>query len=174
MYLKLKRYRQRLGLLQSRVNIQQKGKTNEDGGAASTSSSSPSSSSASSSSASSSTSIHPPTSSSTSPPPPPPPPKQPFYIAALDLEKCYDNVDTARLYNLIHRLLAQPSTPPPFHHDKGEVGIDDDDHVAEDHEDLPIASDEEYTIYKYSVTHYVPSLERVVSKPVRWGWYIPC
>ena len=44
---------------------------------------------------------------------------------------------------------------------------DDDDDVVEEHEDLPIASDEEYTVYKYSVTHYVPSLERVVSKHIR-------
>ena len=31
--------------------------------------------------------------------------KQKYYIAALDLEKCYDNVDTSLLYDLIHKLL---------------------------------------------------------------------
>ena len=51
-----------------------------------------------------------------------------------------------------------------------DVDNDDDDDVVEEHEDLPIALDEEYTVYKYSVTHYVPSLERVVSKQIRLAW----
>lgn len=38
----------------------------------------------------------------------------PLYMAALDLEKCYDNIDPIRLYDLIHDLLVgNPTTAAP-------------------------------------------------------------
>ena len=63
---------------------------------------------------------------------------QKFYIATVDLEKCYDNVDSKQLYNLVNDLL------------NGENNSVDD-----------------YVLHRYTVSHYITSLERVVTKTLR-------
>ena len=58
--------------------------------------------------------------------------EQPFYIATLDLEKCYDNVDSKQLYNLVSELLTRNSND----------------------------NDDDYVLHRYTVSHYITSFER--------------
>jgi hypothetical protein len=125
-----------------------------------------------------------------------PPPPLRYYVASLDLEKCYDNVDTARLYNLVRRLLAMKDGAAgrpgrrggPAGGDVDDEVVEDDDEITgsgrgsgtgrggghgggaaqEESEENEEEEEEEFTVHKYAVTHFVPSLERVVSKPVRF------
>ena len=62
-----------------------------------------------------------------------------FYIAALDLEKCYDNIDCVFLYNIIKEL------------------------VSEDDE-----SEQSSLLLKYSLTQYIQSMEKTVTRRLRY------
>jgi len=56
--------------------------------------------------------------------------EQQYYIATLDLEKCYDNVDSKQLYNLVNDLLTDNN------------------------------SSDDYVLHRYTVSHYITSFER--------------
>jgi len=66
----------------------------------------------------------------------------PFFVAVLDLEKCYDNVDTAQLFNLVKDLVEKQ----PF---QGE------------------AADEGCVLHRYTVAHRIASMERAITKSIR-------
>ena len=61
-----------------------------------------------------------------------------FYFAVLDLEKCYDNVDTSLLYNLVRDLL------------HGEDG-----RAAQPLKGVPREAGGEFVVQKYSVSHRI-------------------
>jgi len=65
-----------------------------------------------------------------------------FYVAVMDLEKCYDNVDTAQLFNLVRDLIEKQ----PFQED---------------------AENEGCVLHRYTVAHRIASMERALAKSVR-------
>eukprot|EP01041_Mallomonas_annulata_P004717 gene4717-9361_t len=75
---------------------------------------------------------------------------QEYYIAVLDLDKCFDNVDTARLYDLIQNLLLNNSNINNKH----------THHINS-------TPDEGRLIQKYTVSSYIRSADRIVSRPLR-------
>lgn len=116
----------------------------------------------------------------------------PFYVAVLDLEKCYDNVDTTQLYDLMKDILKnysigahsakKNSSNIPLGRDHSKTREDDEQvdrsslQTAKESAILsrkqPFLSNKndevEYTIHKYSVTHKITSMERVITKNIRY------
>jgi telomerase reverse transcriptase len=80
-----------------------------------------------------------------------------FYIAALDLDKCFDNVDTKQLYDLVRDILCE--SPP------GSSALGSDQQAAQSAEDI---LDEELTIHRYTVAHFIHSMERTAVKGVKF------
>lgn len=70
----------------------------------------------------------------------------PFYIATLDLDKCYDSMDTVQLYDLVQSLLAR----------------NDDGHTAPEGRGTEEEEGGSSLIHKYTVSHYISSLEKKV------------
>lgn len=68
-----------------------------------------------------------------------------YYVAVLDLEKCYDNVDTALLYDLVRDILEEQKRG------KGPT-------------DFRNSS----IIHKYTVSHVLPSINRIWRKNIRY------
>jgi hypothetical protein len=66
-----------------------------------------------------------------------------IYAATIDLEKCYDNVDTIQLYDIVKNLLNDTSS-----------------NCTEVEKSL--------VVHKYTVSHYIKSLEHTVSRAVRY------
>lgn len=105
------------------------------------------------------------------PPPPPSPPSPPpkFFVAVLDLEKCYDNVNPQKLYDLLRQILArnpggsvgdgEPITRPSTSSRAATVD------AARQATEKRLAA--ENVIHKYSVTHPIKSMDRNISKNVR-------
>jgi hypothetical protein len=79
---------------------------------------------------------------------------QPLYFATLDLEKCYDNLNTAKLYNLISALIED------FFHDKTNFHINESE--SEDFQ-----KDVTCLLQKYTICHYIPSLEKSITRKTR-------
>jgi hypothetical protein len=84
-----------------------------------------------------------------------------FYMAVLDLEKCYDNVDTSQLYDIMKNVMQAYPLGKPTHN-------------AADKAQRPSTSSSDsskknvFTVHKYNITHYMPSTERVVTKNLRY------
>ena len=64
----------------------------------------------------------------------------PFYIATLDLDKCFDSMDTAQLFDLVQNLI---------------LGQNSGGYDLESGENNNL-------VHKYNVSHYIPSLEKKV------------
>eukprot|EP01032_Pedospumella_encystans_P018125 gene18125-20641_t len=89
--------------------------------------------------------------------------KPSFFVAVLDLEKCYDNVDPQKLYDLLKGVLS---------------GADDDTHrsstptssaagaIATKKAKEQAALNSENVIHKFSVTHPIKSMDRNITKNV--------
>jgi len=69
-----------------------------------------------------------------------------FYVAALDLEKCYDNIDTTRLYDIVVDMTAGDSG--------GGVSSECDATSL--------------LLLKYTVSQYIESMERSITKRLRF------
>ena len=91
--------------------------------------------------------------------------KPSFFVAVLDLEKCYDNVDPQKLYDLLKCVLS---------------GADDDTHRSPTPTSSAAAAsatkkakeqaalNSENVIHKFSVTHPIKSMDRNITKNVRY------
>ena len=108
-----------------------------------------------------------------------------YYVVALDLEKCYDNVDTSLLYDLVRNLLCSGGDSGTGNESGGTSGSgggsgtgkeretitgsekakmtgkehdrDEDDEISDD-EDKDNDEDEGYMVHRYSVSHYISRL----------------
>ena len=96
-----------------------------------------------------------------------------YYVAALDLEKCYDNVDTSLLFDLVVNLLSAereeeipgsagsrggciPSTDRGMG-SRSKSGIHDGDGAQEEGSEVcdDGDGDDGYLVHRYSVAHYI-------------------
>ncbi len=69
-----------------------------------------------------------------------------YFFAVLDLEKCFDSVDTTRLYDIVSSLVeSDPNTQLETSQD----------------------CQENLSIQRYQVTHYIPSAERFITRAIR-------
>ncbi len=118
-----------------------------------------------------------------------------YFIAALDLEKCYDNIDTSCLYDLIRAILVgrEPNnsqtqtvrtSPSPIvsespqrnsQHGKKDQHVEShhlsSSTISRFHKSLPshgYMSNRDCVIHKYYVTHLMTSMERIYSKVLRY------
>jgi hypothetical protein len=84
-----------------------------------------------------------------------------FFVAVLDLEKCYDNVNPQKLYDLLRQLLSRPNANAPSPRPTSSAtknGLT---------RDCGNKASTEKVIHKYSVTHPIKSMDRNISKNVR-------
>lgn len=81
-----------------------------------------------------------------------------FYVACLDLERCFDNIDPKRLYDMVVQLIA-----------KYTLLVDGQESTTKESINAVI-TDPNYThmIHKYSVTQYFKSKARLQSKSIRY------
>ncbi len=96
-----------------------------------------------------------------------------FFVAAVDLDKCYDTVDTHQLYLAVKEILmrygGRPGAAPGGDKDAATAiepaGDNDEGRCCSSEEE----DDDEHTnlVHKYSVSHYIPSLEKPVTKTIR-------
>ena len=86
-----------------------------------------------------------------------------FYIAVLDLEKCFDNVNTSILYNLIDDILSGvlDTTAVDAGHDPVQRVASDDDYYY-----LKGIPEHNVIIQKYIVCQHIKSMEIPISKTV--------
>lgn len=84
-------------------------------------------------------------------------PIEKYYIAVLDIEKCYDNVDTSLLYDLITEILIKKASL---------MNKDIDQNHSE--QILNNKLNIENVIHKYSISHPVLSMNRNVCKNIRY------
>jgi hypothetical protein len=89
------------------------------------------------------------------------PPKK-YYIASLDLNKCFDNVDTALLYDLVYSLLHN-STDNTINENNDDNNDDNGNNNCNvknyDNKSIDVSKgtdDEGYMVQRYSVSHYIP------------------
>ena len=92
-----------------------------------------------------------------------------YYVAVLDLEKCYDNVDTVQLFNLIRDLLDNK-----LQDDKGlssinlcEISSSDKKAAKSSSRGSDNGAHDEYALHKYFVSHRLTSIDRSISKSIR-------
>ena len=96
-----------------------------------------------------------------------------FYVAVLDLEKCYDNVDTVQLFNLVRDLLDNKLQGDEAGIVLGDIGSETGsciDGVAINPSvtnSVCERSADEFGLHKYHVSHRLTSLGRSISKTVR-------
>ena len=99
-----------------------------------------------------------------------------FYVAVLDLEKCYDNVDTVQLYNLVRDLLNNKLLGNNTEVILADIGRDIECVAPRDAEisspTTIISSNlrsekDEFGLHKYHVSHRLTSLDRSISKTIR-------
>lgn len=87
-----------------------------------------------------------------------------LYIAAVDIEKCFDNINTRILYNVVRDLLRpkrnQSATQTPVFYAHNTVENDD---IFSTQEESP----NESLIHRYSVVHKINSMEKVFTKNLR-------
>jgi hypothetical protein len=74
--------------------------------------------------------------------------EQKYYFASIDLEKCYDNVNTNMLYDLLKSLLISDS--------------------SDLESDINLCSNQQNMIHKYNVCHKIESLNRQVVKNIKF------
>jgi telomerase reverse transcriptase len=86
---------------------------------------------------------------------------QPLYVAVLDLEKCYDNVDTGQLYDLVCTLLDTKGST------ENDLFYAPDVYPKADGNDNDSDEEEDCILHKYHITHRINSMERVITKTVR-------
>lgn len=85
------------------------------------------------------------------------PEEPPFYVATLDLEKCYDHIDPSRLYDIMHRILegdCRSSTVISASSSSPAIN--------------GILKDVEPIVHRYNITHYMPSLDKPMTKYIRY------
>lgn len=70
----------------------------------------------------------------------------PFYMAVLDLEKCYDTIDTICLFDIIRKEL---------------IGDEEDDCMGMEHDGADM-------LLRYTLTQYLQSMERPITKRFRY------
>jgi hypothetical protein len=84
-----------------------------------------------------------------------------YFVAVLDLEKCFDSVNTAQLYDILKSIVLCK--------EEGDLDIssqaDGNDSYASNTNDADM--DSCYVIHKYSVTHFIKSAERFVCRSIR-------
>jgi hypothetical protein len=80
-----------------------------------------------------------------------------FYCAALDLEKCFDNIDTKQLYDVVRALVLGVDQPPVSA--LSSAGKAMTPAYNADHE--------EFLIHKYFLTRQISSIERPVTRTIR-------
>ena len=112
--------------------------------------------------------------------------EQPYYVAVLDLEKCFDRVDTARLYDVVEGLVRAPSSLPAQESSSSSSsrgvssssrggssrgdssrGDSSSNGGGDPHRPPAAKVPEEHLIHKYSVSMFLPSSERFVSRSIR-------
>jgi hypothetical protein len=93
--------------------------------------------------------------------PSPPPKKKEYFVAVLDIEKCFDSVDTARLYDLLLHLLEDSCNMCGLF-----LFLLLYAHISVSATQTSETT-EKYLIHKYQVTHYIPSAERFVTRTIR-------
>ena len=110
-----------------------------------------------------------------------------YYVAAIDIDKCFDNVDTARLYDIIHQLINSSisNDESSFVHrtydsceDIHPYGALEERKGMINSMDSTHSKDTRYRIHRYQVAHYVDSTGSGVCRVVRHvaedGDIIPC
>lgn len=100
-------------------------------------------------------------------------PKQPFFVAVLDLEKCYDNVDPQKLYDLLKRVLSGADETVPVRTHSSPLPTSTRTQGAASMSAAKKAKETatltaENVIHKFSVTHPIKSMDRNVTKNVRY------
>lgn len=83
----------------------------------------------------------------------------PLFVAALDLEKCYDNIDTGRLFDLLSTILSSRKRQ----HSAG--GSNDDGTCSDEDED---EEEDSLIVHRYTVSHRIKSMDRTVSRTIRF------
>ena len=100
----------------------------------------------------------------------------PLYMASLDLDKCYDNVDTVKLYDLLKDLIAAYDTKVfgasestrassstsqdinPF-----EFGMNQ----SASQSASSVETERHVILHRYMITHHIKSLERSITRNIR-------
>lgn len=75
----------------------------------------------------------------------------PFYIATLDLDKCFDSMDTVKLFDLVQNLV---------------LGHDNEGSEHECLNGCSESGENNNLVHKYNISHYIPSLEKKVICPL--------
>jgi telomerase reverse transcriptase len=83
-----------------------------------------------------------------------------YYIACLDMEKCFDTIDPIRLYNIIVLLLARFTM--------NELGIEYMEKDKKSIEEVTSYAKYSHMIHRYGVTQYVKSKKQLRSKRIRY------
>ena len=80
---------------------------------------------------------------------------QPFYIAVLDLEKCFDRVIVAKMYDVVQEIVTENPVSQK------------NTNISQNCEPRPDLSLVEHLVHKYKVSLYLPSVEKFVCRSVR-------
>jgi hypothetical protein len=95
-----------------------------------------------------------------------------FYIAVFDIEKCYDHIDTALLYDLISDILKKSASiinkDDCRHNPIDEGGGGGCDDATNHYEGVSSSLNVENVIHKYSISHPMESMDRNASKSIRY------
>lgn len=78
-------------------------------------------------------------------------------MAVLDLEKCFDSVNTAQLYDILKRIIMSKANS------KSQSDGNDSYISSADNDDMDAC----FLVHKYSVTHFIKSAERFVCRSIR-------
>ena len=88
-----------------------------------------------------------------------------FFIAVLDLEKCYDNVDPQRLYSLLKNILSSKEDSSAINPTTTTTTATSSSASNMNKTSKSLTTDN--VIHKYSVTHPIKSMDRNISKNIR-------
>lgn len=94
-----------------------------------------------------------------------------FFVAVLDLEKCYDNVDPTKLYDILKRTLIDKEVsiaPAVSATNEGRSVLSPARSGSASKTTAAAALSFENVIHKYAVTHPMKSMDRNISKNVRF------
>lgn len=83
-----------------------------------------------------------------------------YYVAVLDIEKCFDNIDTVQLYDIVQDLVMGKLVSEPS--DRQSVG--NKQRKQRKHEEL---HDDGLLLQRYSLIKYLTTTEKLVSKSIR-------
>lgn len=84
-------------------------------------------------------------------------PKRQYYVAVMDLEKCYDFVHTNELYDLMKRILEEK-----------KLNNDPKENYTFNNKANSKSNPSSYRIHKYSICHHIASMERIITKNIRY------